>query len=106
MRFLRSGLIEVLNIGMKDTVQMLLVKDEQVIQTLSPHTAQIALTDGIGSWRVIRCFQYLDAAGCGHARKTGSKLAITITDEILRSLSIGSRFPQRYAPSRHRSESK
>ena len=37
MRFLRSGLIEVLNIGMKDAVQLLLVKDEQVIETLATH---------------------------------------------------------------------
>jgi hypothetical protein len=91
---MRSGLIEVLNVGMKDTVQLLLVKDEQVIQTLSPHTAQKALTDGIGSWRVRRCFQYLNAAGCGHARETGSKLAITIPNEILRRLSKRSCFPQ------------
>jgi hypothetical protein len=39
MRFLWPGSIEVLNIGMKDTVQLLLVKDEQVIETLSTHTA-------------------------------------------------------------------
>ena len=49
MRFLRSGLIEVLDIGTKDTIQLLLVKDVQVIETLSPHTAQEALTDRIGS---------------------------------------------------------
>ena len=34
---MRSGLIEVLYIGMKDAVQLLLVKDEQVIETLATH---------------------------------------------------------------------
>lgn len=48
--------IKVLNLGMKDAVQLLLLQDEQVIETLSPHTSQEALTDGIGSWCVIRCF--------------------------------------------------
>jgi hypothetical protein len=38
------GLIEVLTIGMKDTVQLLLMKDEQVIETLSTHTAWSAPT--------------------------------------------------------------
>jgi len=90
---MRSGLIEVLNIGMKDTVQLLLVKDKQVIQTLSTHAAHKPFADRIGSRRLVGRFQYLDAAGCGHARETGSKLIITITDEILRPLSIRSRLP-------------
>jgi hypothetical protein len=47
MRFLRSDLIEVLDRGSKDTMQLLLLEDEQVIETLAPHTAQKAFTDGI-----------------------------------------------------------
>jgi hypothetical protein len=35
---MRSGSIEVLDIGMKDTIQLLLLKDEQVIETLSSYT--------------------------------------------------------------------
>lgn len=54
---MRSGLIEVLNIGSQDTLQLLLLQDEQVIETLAPHTPQKAFTDGIGSWRVIGCFR-------------------------------------------------
>jgi hypothetical protein len=49
MRFLRSGLIEVLDIGIKDTMPLLLLQEEQVIETLAPHTAQKAFTDGIGA---------------------------------------------------------
>jgi hypothetical protein len=86
------GSIEVLTVSMKDAVQLLLVKGEQVIETLATHTAQKAFTDGISARRMNRRFQDLDAGGCGHARATGSKLAIVITDEILRSHSIGGRF--------------
>jgi len=65
-----------------------------MIQTLASHTAQKAFTDGISPWCAIRCFQELDAAGGGQACETGSKLAITIVNEILRSLSKGSCFSQ------------
>ncbi len=88
-----SGLIEVLDIGTQETMQLLLLQDEQVIETLATHAAQKAFTDGIGPWCVVGRFQYLDAAGCGYARETGSKLVITITDEILRPLSISCRLP-------------
>ena len=88
-----SGLIEVLDIGTQETMQLLLLQDEQVIQTLATHAAKEAFTDGIGPWCVVGRFQYLDAAGCGYARETGSKLVITITDEILRPLSISCRLP-------------
>ena len=81
---MRPGLIEVLDIGTQDTMQLLLLQDEQVIETLAPYTAQKAFTDGIGPWRVIGRFQDLDAADCGHTRESHPKLAIVISDEILR----------------------
>jgi hypothetical protein len=102
MRFLWPGSSEVLTRGMKDAVQLLLVQDEQVIETLATHTAQKPFTDRIGAFRMHGRFQDLDAAGCGHASETGSKLGITIADELLRPLFIGSRFPQRYMQSRRR----
>ena len=104
MRFLRSGLIEVLDIGTQDTMKLLLLQDEQVIETLSTHTAHKPFTDRIDSRRLVGRFQYLDAAGCGHARETGSKLGITITDEILRTLTIGGGFPKRYVRSKRPSD--
>jgi hypothetical protein len=73
---------------------LLLLQDEQMIETFATHTAQKAFTDRIGAWRARRCFQNLDAAGYGHAFEIGSKLALTITNEILRRLSKGSCFPQ------------
>ena len=75
-------------------MQLLLTEDQDVIQALSPDAPQKAFTDRIGSWRVIGRFQYLDAARCCNTSETGSKLAIIITDEILRRVSIGSRLSQ------------
>ena len=102
MRFLRSGSLEVLTISMKDTVQLPLVKDEQVIQTLATHTAQEAFADRIGPWRLVGRFQYLDATCGGHARETGSKCALTIAHEVLRRLSIGSCLAQLLSDRRHK----
>jgi hypothetical protein len=86
--------IEKHNVGTQDTMQLLLMKDQHVVQALSPDTAQKAFTDRISSWRMIRRFQYLDTAGCCHMCETGSKLAIVITDEMLGHVSIRSCLPQ------------
>ena len=99
---MRSGSIEVLDIGMQDTMQLLLLEDEQVIETLSTHAAQKPFTDRIGSWCVVRCSEHIDAAGCGHACGRGTKFVITVVNEIVRRLAIGSRLPERYGRSRHR----
>jgi hypothetical protein len=75
-------------------MQLLFMKDQYVVQTLSPNTPQKAFTDRIGSWRLIRCFQYLDAARYCNTSETGPKLAIIIADEVLRRVSIRSRLLQ------------
>src|SRR5258708_19689872 len=75
-------------------MQLPFITDQDVVRALSPNAPQKAFTGRIGSWRLIGCFQYLDAARCCNARETRSKLAIMITDEILRSLAIRSRLPQ------------
>src|SRR5258708_6730788 len=89
-----SCLIEILDVGTQDTMQLLFMKDQYVIQALSSNTPQKAFTDGIGSRRMIRRFENLDAARCCNTSETGSKLAIMIANEILRHLSIRSRLPQ------------
>ena len=91
---MRPGSIEIVDIGTKDTIQLLLLEDEQVIKTLSSHAAQKPFADGIGAFRMGGRNEHRDAAGCGHTRETGSKLAIPITNEIARRLSIGSRLPE------------
>ncbi len=55
-------------------MQLLLLHDEQVIETLASHTAQKALTDGIGPLRVIGHFQDLDAAGLDKPRESHPNL--------------------------------
>src|SRR5579864_7626347 len=75
-------------------MQLLLMEDQHVIQALSPNTPQKTFTDGIGAWRMIRRFEYLDAARCCHSSETGSKLAFIIANEILRHVSIRSRLSQ------------
>ncbi len=90
---MRPGSIEVLDIGVKDAIQLLLLQDEQVIETLSSDTSQKAFTDRIGAWCVIRRGEHLDAARVCDSSETGSKLAVMITDEILRHLPIGSCLP-------------
>src|ERR1700726_4763827 len=86
--------IEIRDVGTQDPMQLLFTEDQYMFQALSPNTPQKAFTDGIGTRRVIRCFKYLDAARCCHSSETGSKLAIVIANEILRRVSIRSRFPQ------------
>jgi hypothetical protein len=100
---MRSRLVEVGDITIEHTVELPLIEDQQMVETFLPHTPQEALADRIGSRSVIGCFEDLDAAGCGHARETGSNFAITIAHEIVRRLPIGGCFSQRYAPPKHRS---
>src|SRR5258708_12335643 len=69
------------------------MQDEQVIETLASHTAQKAFTDGIRLRGVIRYFENLDSTRLRNPCEVHPKLAIVITDEILRSLSIGGGFP-------------
>ena len=54
-----SGLIEVLDIGTQDTMQLLLLQDEQVIEALATHAVQKAFTDSIGPWCVVGVFRIL-----------------------------------------------
>ena len=81
----RSCLVEVVHIRVEHAVELLLLQDKQMIETLAPYTAQKPFTYGIGSWRVIRRFQDLNAASLGNPREGHAKLAIVITDEVLRT---------------------
>ena len=95
---MRSSLIEVLDIGSKGPLQLLLMQDEQVIEAFLPHTSQEALADGIGSGCTNRRFQDLDRARFRHTSKTRSKLAIVIANQVLRCLPIQGGFAQLLCP--------
>ena len=47
-----SGLIEVDNISLEKPAELLLMKNQEMIQTFSPHAPGKAFADGIGPARV------------------------------------------------------
>src|SRR5215469_12818503 len=65
-----------------------------MIETLTSHTTQEALTDRIGSRGMIRRCENLNVTGLRNPREGHPKLAIMIPDEILRPHPKGSGFPQ------------
>src|SRR5215470_6280738 len=91
---MRSCLVEVGHVGIEDALELLLLQDQQVIETLAPHTTQKAFTDRIGSGRVIRGLEKLDATGPRHPGKVWPKLVVVITYQILWCLPIGGCFSQ------------
>jgi len=97
-----SCLIEIVDIGTQDTMHLLLMKDQHMVQALAPDTPQKAFTDPIGARCTIWGCEYLDVTRCCNTSETGSKLAIMITDEILGRVSIRSGPPQRYVQSKRR----
>ena len=87
-----SCLVEVRHVGVEDALELLLMEDQQMIEALTPHTAQEPLTDGIGAWGVIGGFEHLDATRFSNPIEGHPKLAIVITDEVLRTHTIGRGF--------------
>ncbi len=82
-------------------MQLLLMEDQQVVKALSSHTAQKAFTDGIGSWRLMGCFENLNAARCCNSSETRAKLVIIIAKKILWCLSRGELPPAVVVRSKH-----
>jgi hypothetical protein len=89
-----SGSITVVHRGVEHPVELLLLQDEQVIETLAPYTAEKAFTDGIGSRGVIRGCEHLDATRVGNPSEARSKFASVIPQKVFRSLSIRGGFSQ------------
>ena len=90
---MRSCLVEVRYIRIEDALELSIMKDQQMVEAFLPHTPQEALTDRIGSGSVIRSLENLDATCRRHPDETGSKLAVVITNQILRCLPIRGSFP-------------
>jgi hypothetical protein len=89
-----SGSIEVLDIGVEDTVELLLMQDEQMIEAFTSYTPQEAFTDRIGSRGVIRRFENLDSTRSRNTGEVHPKLAIVIPKKVFRLLPIGRGFSQ------------
>jgi hypothetical protein len=91
---MRSCLVEVGHIGLEDALELPLLQDQQVVQTVLPHTPQEALADRIGSGSMIRCFEHLHRTGGRDTSEAGPKFAIVITNQVRGCLSIWGRFSQ------------
>jgi len=91
---MRSCLVEVRYVRIEDALELPLMQDQQVIEAFLPHTPQEPLTDGIGSRGVIRGFENFDVTRLCNPREAHPKLAIVITDEVLRPCTIGGGLPK------------
>ena len=86
---MRSCLVEVVYIGIKNPLELPRVQDEQMIEALPSDAAQEALADRIRSRGVIWRCENLDATRLGNSREDHPKLGIVITDEVLWSHTKG-----------------
>src|SRR5215471_21851735 len=91
---MRSCLVEVDHIGIEHALELLLLKDQQVIEAFLSDAPQEAFADGISAWRMNRRFEDLDRARFRHTRKARPKFGIIIPNQILGGLSIRSGFSQ------------
>ena len=91
---MRSCLVEVPHIRIEDTLELPLMKDQQMVQAFLSDASQEALADGIGSWGMNRRFEDLDRARFRHTSKARSKLAVVITNQVLGCEPIRGRFSQ------------
>jgi hypothetical protein len=79
-------------------LELLLMKDQKVIQAFSSHAQEKTLTHSIRLRGSIWRSKHLDATGSCHSCKIRPELLVIIPDEVFWGLPIRRRFPQRYAP--------
>jgi hypothetical protein len=85
---MRPCLVEVHDILIEDTLELLLMEDQQVVQAFLSYTPHEPLTDGIGSWGMYRRLKNLNGTRRHHASKARPKFAIVITNQVLWRLPI------------------
>jgi hypothetical protein len=98
---MRPGSVEVAYISV-EYPKLFLLQDEQMIETLTPYTAKEPLTDGIRAWGVIRSCKNLNVTRLRNTSEADPKLAVVITDKVLRPHTKGGGFPKRYVQSTRR----
>ncbi len=91
---MRPCLVKVHHIRLKDTLKLLLLQDQQMVQAFLSDAPQEALADGIGLWGMNRRFEDLDRARFRYPSKARPELAIVITNQVLRCEPIRGRFSQ------------
>src|SRR5260221_8730901 len=91
---MRPGSVEAVPIRVEHALELLLMQDEQMIEALTPYTAEEPLTDGIRARGVIRSFKNLHVTRLRNPSEAHPKLAVVITDEVLRPHIKGGGFPK------------
>src|SRR2546423_14782810 len=91
---MRPSLIVVPDIGLEETVELLLPQDQEMIQAFSPDASQKAFTDGICSWRPVGRSKHVDTTCCCHSCKMLPEFAIIIPNQICWGLPIRRGLPQ------------
>ena len=100
---MRSCLVEIPYIGFQDPLELLLLKNQKMVEAFLSDTPQETLTDGIGLGSMNRRFEQLDATGPRHSLETGSIRAVVITD--ISAFALTGWLLAVVAPPRHRSAS-
>ena len=88
------NVVDVLNVLSENPAKLTFVEDEEVIQALSPDTAQEALAHGSGPWGTDGSPEDPDPARCCDASELGSIRAVVVTDQGARPYSERRRFSQ------------
>ncbi len=87
-----SCLVEVAHIGMEHALELLLLKNQQMVQAFLSDAPQKAFADGIGSWGMNRRFENLTRGR--HASKARPKFVVVITNQIFRYVPIRGGFSE------------
>ena len=91
---MRSCLVEVGHILLEHALELLLLKDQQMVEAFLSDAPHEALADGIGSGCMDRRLEKPNATCHRHASKARPKLGIVIPNQVLWRLSIGRGFSQ------------
>jgi hypothetical protein len=89
---MRPGSVEEVRVCVEHAVELFLLQDEQMIEALTPHASQKPFTDGIRSWGVIWYCENLDVTCVCEPCEAYPKLAIMITNKVLRPHTKGGGF--------------
>ena len=89
-----SGLVVVQHILMKYSLQLFLVKDQQVVKAFLSDTSHETFADCIGSWSVIVRFENLYSTRCSYTSETRPTCAIVVTNQVHRRLPVGCGYPK------------
>src|SRR5207247_8117481 len=86
-----SSLIEVHNVCLEETIKLLFMHNQEVIQAFSPHAPKKAFTDSIRSRSPVRCSKHWDATRDSHTCNTRPEFAVIIPTQIAWFCAIRSR---------------